>query len=67
MFAVPQGFGREKLSEKKGGRYQDITRYLRVKLSFLAMKSTLQCLRGSRSTFKNIEYNDDFDFAYNLD
>jgi hypothetical protein len=57
----------EKLSEKKGERYQDIMRYLRVKLSFLAMKSTLLCLRGSRSTFKNIEHSDDFDFAYNLD
>ena len=57
----------EKLSEKKGESYQDIMRYLRVKFSFLAMKSTLLCLRGSRSTFKNIEHSDDFDFAYNLD
>ena len=52
-----------KLSEKKGERYEDVMRYLRVKLSFLALKSTLLCLRGSRSTFKNIEVSEDFAFS----
>ena len=53
----------EKLSEKKGERYDVIMRYLRVKISFLALKSTLLCLRGSRSTFKNIEHGEDFGFT----
>ena len=39
----------EKMSVKQGERYEVIMRYLRVKLSFLALKSTLLCLRGSRS------------------
>ena len=55
----------EKLSEKRGEKYEDVMRYLRVKLSFLALKSTLLCLRGSRSTFKNLELGEDF--AYSLD
>ena len=54
----------EKLSEKRGERYEDVMRYLRVKISFLAIKSTLLCLRGSRTTFKNIEEGEDF--AYTL-
>ena len=52
-----------KLSEKKGEKYEDIMRYLRVKLSFLALKSTLLCLRGSRSTFKNTDVSKDFAFS----
>ena len=52
-----------KLSEKKGEKYEDIMRYLRVKVSFLALKSTLLCLRGSRSTFKNTEVSEDFAFS----
>ena len=39
----------EKMSQKQGERYEVIVRYLRVKFSFLALKSTLLCLRGSRS------------------
>ena len=38
----------EKLSIKKDERYEVIMRYLRVKLSFFALKATLLCLRGSR-------------------
>ena len=38
----------EKISQKKDERYETIIRYLRVKLSFLALKSTLLCLRGTR-------------------
>ena len=38
----------EKLSIKKGERYEVIMRFLRVKLSFFALKATLLCLRGSR-------------------
>ena len=56
----------EKICEKKGEKYQDVMRYLRVKLSYLSVRSTLLCLRGSRSTFKNIECGEDLDFAFNL-
>ena len=54
----------EKLAVKKGERYDDIVRYLRVKLSFLALKSTLLCLRGSRAVFKDHEVSD-FSLALN--
>ena len=37
------------ISEKKNERYSEVVRYLRVKLSFMALKSTLLWLRGSRS------------------
>ena len=57
----------EKLSVKKNERYEDIMRYLRVKRSFLALKSTLLCLRGSR-TIKvpaGEAVNSDFGLALN--
>ena len=50
----------QKLSEKKGERYEDTTRYIRVKISFLALKSTLQCIRGSRKMYNDQETGDDF-------
>ena len=54
----------EKLSEKKGERYDTIMRYLRVKLSFLALKATLLCLRGSRGgNVISIENGEDFGFT----
>ena len=53
-----------KISEKRGERYEIIMRYLRVKLSFLAVKSTLLCLRGSRSTKATTDnINEDFGIA----
>ena len=55
----------EKLSEKKGERYEVIMRYLRVKISFLALKATLLCLRGSRSINNNVEEGEDFGFTLN--
>ena len=39
----------EKLSLKKDERYDDVMRYLRVKFSFLSLRATLLCLRGSRA------------------
>ena len=54
-----------KLSAKKNERYDEIVRYLRVKLSFLALKSTLLCLRGSRSTFKANDVDCDFGLTLN--
>ena len=55
----------EKMSIKKHERYEDIVRYLRVKFSFLALKSTLLCLRGSRTVFKAREVDSDFGLALN--
>ena len=53
----------EKLSEKRSEQYDVIMRYLRVKLSFLALKATLLCLRGSRGQNTNIENGEDFGFT----
>ena len=53
----------EKLSVKRDERYDIIMRYLRVKLSFFALKATLLCLRGSRSGKANAESGEDFGFS----
>ena len=55
----------EKISVKKNERYEDIVQYLRVRFSFLAMKATLLCLRGSRAVFKGNEVDRDFGLALN--
>ena len=55
----------EKLSVKKNERYEEIMRYLRVKFSFLALKSTLLCLRGSRTISRVHEVVSDFGLALN--
>jgi hypothetical protein len=52
----------EKLSEKKNERYDVIMRYLRVKLSFMALRATLLCLRGSRRGKGVVENGEDFGF-----
>ncbi len=55
-----------KISEKTGERYDEVTRMIRVKLSFKIMKSALKCVRGSRSLYKNVSEDvDDFGFALN--
>ena len=53
----------EKLSKKRNERYDDAVRFLRIKFSFLALKSTLLCIRGSRSVFKGSEMDTDFGLA----
>ena len=58
----------EKLADKKNERYEEVVRYLRVKFSFLALKSTLLCLRGSRTIKKMHDEHDvvsDFGLALN--
>ena len=55
----------EKLATKKNERYEEVMRYLRVKFSFLAVKSTLLCLRGSRTISKANEVANDFGLALN--
>ena len=52
------------MSARKNERYDEIVRYLRVKLLFLSLKSTLLCLRGSRTMFKANDV--DYDFGLNL-
>ena len=54
----------KKISLKRGDRYEEVVRYMRVKLSFLALKATLLCLRGSRSCTP-LRFSDDFGLALN--
>ena len=56
----------EKLSKKKGEKYEDVMRYLRIKLSFLALKSTLLCMRGSRTWTSSIVEDQLGDFTLAL-
>ena len=55
----------EKISKKNGEKYDDIMRYIRVKISFLVLKATLLCLRGSRSLKKNVDIGGE-DFSQSL-
>ena len=54
----------EKISTKREERYEEIMRFLRVKLSYLALKATLLCLRGSRSHCR-ANFSDDFGLILN--
>ena len=55
----------EKLATKSGDRYGKVTRLIRVKLSFIILKSALQCIRGSRTVYgDNLTICDDF--SHNL-
>ena len=53
----------EKIVTKRGERYEEIVRYIRVKFSFL--KATLLCLKGSRSRRVNTVPNEDFRLTLN--
>ena len=55
----------EKISAKNGERYEEVMRYIRVKISFLVLKSTLLCLRGSRVVKKTAEAGHDFSLCLN--
>ena len=56
----------EKLARKKGERYEDVIRFIRIKISFLVLKAALLCLRGSRVKCSEvINANDDFRFVLN--
>ena len=54
-----------KLSIKSGNKYEEVTRLIRVKLSFIVLKAALLCIRGSRS-LKNDSLTTCDDFSYNL-
>jgi hypothetical protein len=53
----------EKISLKRGDRYEEVMRYLRVKFTYLALKATLLCLRGSRSRPAKSNFSGDFGLA----
>ena len=53
----------EKIAVKQHERYDDVMRYLRIKFSYLALKATLLCLRGSRTVKRVWEIRSDFNLA----
>ena len=55
----------EKISTKSGERYDDVTRLIRVKTSYLVLRAALLCLRGSRTIYNASAETCD-DFAFNL-
>ena len=55
-----------KIADKKGQQYDEVTRFIRFKLSFLIIKLSLLCIRGSRVLLAgNNTVNVDDDFEYN--
>ena len=55
-----------KISEKKGERYDDIMRFMRMRLSFLCVKATLLCLRGSRPNNRSFGEDSVGDYSLSL-
>ena len=54
-----------KISDKTGEKYEDVTRLIRTKVSFLVLRAALLCLRGSRMMYNNNAESCN-DFAYSL-
>ena len=55
-----------KIAEKSGERYDDVMRVIRVKTSFLVLRSSLLCVRGSRTMYSTKgEECDDFALSVN--
>ena len=52
----------ERLSTKTGERYAYVMNFIRCKLSFMCIRSSLLCLRGSRSV-RNIQVETGWDFG----
>ena len=50
----------EKISQKKDEEYNKVIQYMRVNISFLVVKASLLCVRGSRSIKRDIEIGDDY-------
>ena len=51
----------EKLAAKSGERYADVMNFIRCKLSFMCIRSSLLCLRGSRAVRRiQVESGSDF-------
>ena len=55
----------EKLSMKSGDSYEEVTRLIRIKLSFIVLKAALLCVRGSRPS-NSAPLSRCDDFSYNL-
>ena len=55
----------EMIATKSGERYEKIISIIRCRLSFLILKSSLMCIRGSRSFDKSCTSMDDFEIAFN--
>ena len=55
----------ERLANKTGEKYEDITRLMRIKISYITLKSALLCLRVSRS-INNTTIAKCDDFNYNI-
>jgi hypothetical protein len=55
-----------KIAAKTDERYEDVTRLMRTKLSFLVQRAALLCLRGSRTMFSSSAAESCNDFAYSL-
>ena len=56
----------EKISTKSGEKYSDVMNFIRCKISFMCLRSSLLCLRGSR-TVRNTPVESGTDFGlYNL-
>ena len=53
----------DKISQKKDELYSEVMRYMRMNISFLVLKSTLLCIRGSRTLRKTVEVGEDFSQA----
>ena len=56
----------EKISIKTGEKYSDVTRLIRLKMSFLVLRAGLKCLRGWRTLYRNSEGETCGDFALTL-
>ena len=56
----------EKLAVKKEEKYEEVIRYIRVKMSFLALKSALLCLRGTRAKVREQTFHENENFGFLL-
>ena len=75
IFAINGGVGPEcvkfhqhladRIALKSGDRYETVLSWIRCKMSFIVLRVSLLCIRGSRSHFvkQNVTVVDDFDYA----
>ena len=56
----------DKISRKKGERYNDVISFLRIKLSFTLLKLVLLCIRGSRTFVEGGDVKIVEDFSYSV-
>ena len=56
----------EKLIEKTGETYSHTINFIRCKLSFMAIRSALLCLRGSRGPLKKVHIEEVNDYGMHI-